>query len=230
MHLENSLEALLSAFEHGADGVEFDVQLSRDMVPMVFHDRELKRLVHVDGFIDDLDLADLRALKQSHKNYSKSYTISTLEEVLRAMPAKKIINIELKESTVLKGLEGIKKVLAVIEPYKYKLEIIISSFDQNILHLVSQIDPEYKLAFLIENNQDLQEYIAGKISFDKIDYINLHISLVSKLLSKNIKDNHVKLIIWGHKNIGEENNFINDNHMALISDIIIDLKNYYKKS
>jgi len=35
---ENTIASLQKAAEHGADFVEFDVQLSKDFVPVVFHD------------------------------------------------------------------------------------------------------------------------------------------------------------------------------------------------
>lgn len=35
---ENTIASLQKAAEHGADFVEFDVQLSKDLVPVLFHD------------------------------------------------------------------------------------------------------------------------------------------------------------------------------------------------
>ncbi len=45
-HVENTLESFSAAYELGCDGVEFDVQLSLDQIPMIFHDDDLARLGH----------------------------------------------------------------------------------------------------------------------------------------------------------------------------------------
>ena len=220
LHLENTLSALTSAFEHKADGVEFDVQLSKDMIPMVFHDRELDRLVNIKANIDDLTLTELQALSQSSDRYkNQRYAISTLEEVLHAMPPNKLINIELKETTCMRGLDGMRKVLKVIEPYKNKLKMVISSFEPEILHMVSKLDPDYAIALLIDKESTLIAYLNSEIILSRVDFLNPHIDLVNASVSKKIKERGIKLILWGHKKMGEELDFIADKHTALISDI-----------
>src|SRR5262245_9456168 len=79
LDLENTLSALTAAFEVGADGVEFDVQLSKDLVPMVFHDRELLRLTGIDKNIDDVSYEELKKLQQKSERYEMSYPIATLQ-------------------------------------------------------------------------------------------------------------------------------------------------------
>jgi glycerophosphoryl diester phosphodiesterase len=229
LHLENTLSALSSAFDYKADGVEFDVQLSKDMVPMVFHDRNLKRLVNLEANIDDLSLAELKTLSQTSKKYHNfPYPISTLSEVLQAMPPHKLINIELKETTAMKGLDGIKNTLKIIEPYKNKLNIIISSFEPEILQTVSNLDRDYPIGLLINKHETLSAFVKSSLILDHIDYINPHISLINPNISKKIKERGVQLILWGHKKMGEELDFIADKHTALISDIPQELIKYYK--
>lgn len=229
VHLENTLAAFTSAFEAGADGVEFDVQLTRDLMPMVFHDRELARLVGVNNNIDDLSLEELRGLRQKSDRYAMDYPISTLEEVLTAMPEGKLINIELKETTGMKGALGMAKVLEVIAPFKHKLKIVISSFDAPILAMVDAQDPDYALGFLIDKVDTLLAYMNGRGIVDRVDFINPHIDLVDEKTSKWIKDRGVKLIFWGQTRLGEEDKFMSDNHTALISDVTVDLLQKYRK-
>lgn len=57
---ENSLAGVQAALAAGARYVEVDVQLSRDGVPVLFHDRDLQRLCHRSGAIHDYDWAQLR--------------------------------------------------------------------------------------------------------------------------------------------------------------------------
>ena len=92
-HLENTLLALNSALAEGADGVEFDVQLSKDNIPFVFHDRHLFRLTGINNYIDQLSSIEISQLYQNSQPYQASYRIASLAEVLSQMPADKLINI-----------------------------------------------------------------------------------------------------------------------------------------
>ena len=70
---ENSLNAIRKAMKAGY-GIEFDVQLSKDNVPVVFHDASLKRMCGVDGNVWDYTLLELQNLKLANSNQ----TIPTL--------------------------------------------------------------------------------------------------------------------------------------------------------
>jgi glycerophosphoryl diester phosphodiesterase len=61
-HVENTLEAFRAAYAAGCDMVEFDVQLTRDGVPVVFHDDDCLRLTGTRAFIYDLDWKAVQAL------------------------------------------------------------------------------------------------------------------------------------------------------------------------
>jgi len=51
---ENTLAAFDLAFDAGADGIEFDVRLARDGVPVVIHDATLKRTALREGSVESL--------------------------------------------------------------------------------------------------------------------------------------------------------------------------------
>ncbi len=62
---ENTLVSIEAAVAAGARFVEVDVQISRDRVPVLFHDRGLKRLCGVDGRIQDYRYDELWAFRAS---------------------------------------------------------------------------------------------------------------------------------------------------------------------
>lgn len=62
---ENTLPALASALELGVPFVEFDLQLSADEVPVLFHDHDLKRTTGQRGLVSDLPWRSLRAMDAS---------------------------------------------------------------------------------------------------------------------------------------------------------------------
>ncbi len=186
-HLENTLEAFMAAFLVGADGVESDVQMTRDMVPVVFHDRELFRLTGIDRNIDDIAWPDLRTIRQRSERYPSDYAISTLQEVMTFMPEGKLINVELKETTAMKGKKGIQEVLSVLGPFKSRMDLVISSFEPKILAMVHDADPDFRLALLVDKENTIATYIKGIFVFKYIDYLNPHIDLVNKIARSGSK-------------------------------------------
>jgi glycerophosphoryl diester phosphodiesterase len=73
---ENTLAALEAAMRvPGCDGVEFDVRLDRDGVPVLLHDDTLQRVQGVPGRVDHLTVTEL-----------EGHGIPRLDTVLAALP------------------------------------------------------------------------------------------------------------------------------------------------
>ena len=92
---ENSLAAIRKAIAAGY-GIEFDVQLSKDDVPVVFHDASLKRMCGVDGNVWEYTLEELQKLQLLNSNQ----TIPTLAEVLAVVDGQVPLIIEYKMDRV----------------------------------------------------------------------------------------------------------------------------------
>ncbi len=92
---ENSLRAIQKAVEAGY-GIEFDVQLSKDDIPVVFHDATLKRMCGIDGNVWEYTLEELQKMKLAHSNQA----IPTFEEVLKVIGGKVPLIIEYKMDRV----------------------------------------------------------------------------------------------------------------------------------
>ena len=88
---ENSLAAIRKAVENGY-GIEFDVQLTRDRIPVVFHDETLKRVCGVDGNVRDYTYEELQAFPLLHSNER----IPLLADVLHAVGGRVPLIIEIK--------------------------------------------------------------------------------------------------------------------------------------
>lgn len=88
---ENSLASFQAAIDAGY-GIELDVQLSKDGVPMVFHDATLNRMCGVEGNIWEYNCADL----QSMTLLGTTETIPTLAEALALINGQVPIIVEYK--------------------------------------------------------------------------------------------------------------------------------------
>ena len=92
---ENSLASFTAAIDAGY-GIELDVQLSSDKVPMVFHDADLQRVCGVEGKIWDYTCAELQQMNL----FDTDETIPTLAEVLALIDGQVPILVEYKMDKV----------------------------------------------------------------------------------------------------------------------------------
>ena len=92
---ENSLSSFVAAIDAGY-GIELDVQLSSDKVPMVFHDADLDRICGVEGKIWDYTCAELQQMKL----FETQETIPTLAEALALIDGQVPILVEYKMDKV----------------------------------------------------------------------------------------------------------------------------------
>jgi glycerophosphoryl diester phosphodiesterase len=135
---ENTLAAFRLAVEQGADGVELDVQRSRDGVPVVIHDETLERTVGVPGAVADLSWAELARL-------GDGAAVPSLERALEwAAGAGAWVNVEIKAP----GVE--EETLAAVARTGMRRRVIVSSFDAAIVRRVGERAPDVHLYLLSE--------------------------------------------------------------------------------
>lgn len=139
---ENTLAAFLLAGELGADGIEFDVQLSKDGEVVVIHDFTLDKTTDGQGLVRDKTLGELKEL-DAGSWFDPAFAglrIPTLPEVLEAVGRRLLLNIELKtDGWRDKGLAA--AVVRAIEENQLLDRVIVSSFNPLALRLVKQLNP-----------------------------------------------------------------------------------------
>jgi len=144
---ENTAASFLKAISDGADGIEFDVHLTADGIPVVIHDEKVDRTTDGKGFVGGMTLAEIKKLDAGYEDYPDE-KILTLEEVLALTIDKcKIINIELKQGPVFyQGLE--EKVFDIISNFEIMEKVIISSFNHYTINYIKKRCVEVKCGLL----------------------------------------------------------------------------------
>lgn len=146
---ENTLASFKKAVEIGADGVEFDVQLTADGEVVVIHDELIDRTMNGSGLVKDYKLSELRQLNvgEFYSPEFKEEKIPTLAEVLEVVKDLEVINIELKNYLSYPELE--EKVLKLVEQFEIREKVIISSFNHYSLQKIKKLQPEIKTGCLL---------------------------------------------------------------------------------
>lgn len=140
---ENTIESFEAAAYRGLPMVEMDVRLSRDRIPVVFHDSDLKRLAGLEKNVETCLARDLR-------EWAKA---PTLEEVLLSAAVPKYLNIELKTSSVFSGVLE-EKVAELINKYQAQDRVLFSSFNPLALWRLSHYLPEVPRALLATEEKE----------------------------------------------------------------------------
>ena len=120
---ENTLAAFLLALEQNADGIELDVQLCADGVPVIIHDDTVDRTCDGTGRVADLTLDELRTLA-----IAGGHHVPTLDDLFAALGRRTLYNVELKVSGIHEtGLAA--AVADCIERHGVGDRVLVSSFN-----------------------------------------------------------------------------------------------------
>jgi glycerophosphoryl diester phosphodiesterase len=140
---QNTLAAFRRALELGADGVELDVRLSADGIPVVIHNFEVDQVTDGKDKVADKALVELKELDAGGK-FAPQFAgerIPTLAEVFEALEGKLLVNVELKDvSPKDVGLEA--PVVEAVRKCGMKNKVLFSSFNPFSLRRIRSLAPE----------------------------------------------------------------------------------------
>jgi glycerophosphoryl diester phosphodiesterase len=157
---ENTLAAFNAAVECGADGIELDIHLSRDGIPVVIHDETLDRTTDGYGPVAMRDLSQIRQL-DAGSWFAREYLgeqIPTLESVLNVFGGHLRLNLEVKDA------EAGKALLELLGRYP-SADVVVSSFNYESLRALRDEDSTLALAVLFDSgNWRRALRLAGNIS------------------------------------------------------------------
>ncbi len=149
---ENTLPAFVRAVEMGADGVELDVHLTFDDVPICLHSFTLEETTDGTGYPSEFTLEQIKEFDAGMK-FDAAFAgtpIPSLAEVFEAIP-NAFVNVELKSLTFNDtGLE--RAVLDVIRAQGAEARVIISSFNPFCLRRMRKLAPDLPLGQLTDSD------------------------------------------------------------------------------
>ncbi|HKP37662.1 MAG TPA: glycerophosphodiester phosphodiesterase family protein [Pyrinomonadaceae bacterium] len=152
---ENTIAAFTKALDDNADGIELDVRLARDGVPVVIHDATLGRTGLIDGAVAKMTSVELGKLDvgswfKAKDNYA-SEGVPSLEHVFQLVSDRAadnfIVYIELK--TDAKSSDDlVRSVADLINNYRFQHHVVLVSFDLPALKQTKLLDPSIRTGAL----------------------------------------------------------------------------------
>ena len=163
---ENTMLAFQKVAEETvADGIELDIQLTKDGEIVIMHDEMLDRTTNGSGWLKDHTLEELKMLSVgvNVKGFFPRQTIPTLREYFTWLKTTKLItNIELKTSYF--EYEGIEeKLIAMVKEFGLEDQIWYSSFNHYTVARIKKLMPEAKCGLLTDTwLMNIGEYAASQ--------------------------------------------------------------------
>lgn len=213
---ENTMPAFILAQEQGVDGIELDVQLTKDGYPVVIHDESIDRVSDGKGLVKDFTLEELRkfSFHNGMENY-KGVKVSTLEEVLEAVKSSHIkVNIELKTGIFwYPGIE--EKVIEVVKKAGIEEKVIYSSFNHYTIQRILELNPCADTAYLYSDVIiDVEKY-ACENKIYALHPAVYHLKMSDFLM--RYKDAGMKVRVWTVNDKADMEEFIMAGVDALIT-------------
>ncbi|MFO8085417.1 MAG: glycerophosphodiester phosphodiesterase [Desulfobacterales bacterium] len=198
---ENTNTAFEQALRYPVDGLETDVQMTKDGIPVLYHDRTLFKVMKKRKQISDLTYHQLRELDWGSL-YSSAFAkepLLTLSEMLGSYAGRTRLMIEIKSrkpdqvsgkssALTLKVLEELQKP----EIYAHRKNIFVLSFDPAVLTLAHKNAPEFNYVLNLSN----KAYDAtGYLSILEMDATDIHHLYAFCVEIKNLSEN---LTLFAH--------------------------------
>jgi len=217
---ENTLAAFRLAARLGADGVELDVHLSADGVPIVIHDKRVNRTTNSRGAVSRRTVRELQSLdagtwferrlarRPRTRAMTRSLTASsfsrepipTLEDALALFEpaAFERIYIELKGSIASRELL-LDRVLSLVRRSRLHRSVTLLSFDHAIIRRAKEIDGGLRTAatFAASGRRLVSTRSIVRAAEDaRVDEVALHFGLVTKRRVDALHERGIAVSVW----------------------------------
>jgi glycerophosphoryl diester phosphodiesterase len=206
---ENTLAAFARAIDDGADGIEFDVRLSRDGVPVVIHDETLKRTGLSDRFVCDLTAQELGDIDVGSWFTAGSGTETFAHERLPMLDQvfDLFSSIAGELYVEMKCDPGRGEALAAgvvngIEQFGQANRVVVESFDLLAIAEIKKVNGRIRTAALFEPRLSKPILTVRRLKMIEAaldvaaDEIALHRTLASPHVIEKAKEAGLKIVVW----------------------------------
>lgn len=195
---ENTMAAFREAIAVGADGIEFDVRLTRDGVPVVIHDRTLRRTGRVNQRIGDLSWQELSKVDVGSwfRPSFASETVPSLRELFELFESNHgSLYLEMKCDSPAEYRPLAEACCGLINEFSFKERVVVECFQLTAIKIVKEIDRDIKTAALFDRAFTDQSIITRATEIGAMA-VALHHRLARKSLVEKSKQAGLHVAVW----------------------------------
>jgi glycerophosphoryl diester phosphodiesterase len=201
---ENTMAAFREALAVGADGIEFDVRLTRDGVPVVIHDSTLRKTGGIPQRVADLTWAEISKVDVGSW-FSASFaneTVPSLAELFTLFQSNNsTLYLEMKCDSASEQRALAEACVKAIDEHSLKERVIVECFQLPALKILKEIDSEIKTVALFEpafTNPSVlvDQRIISQAREVGAAALALHHRLARESLVQQAKDAGLHVAVW----------------------------------
>jgi len=197
---ENTMIAFEKAYEMGADLIELDVMITRDNVPIIFHDRRIDKRTKGKGVVGRLSYEYIKSL-DAGSWFGKEFAgtpIPTLDEVLSWASGKIAVNIEIKREAIAASPDNgiVKQVIDLVRKYEMEEYVLISTFSYEALEQINRIAPEIPTGLIYNQGLSRGRDALQLVNRYEVDAFKCHWRQLSNRWRRLLRDHEVPLFIF----------------------------------
>ncbi|MGR9045425.1 MAG: glycerophosphodiester phosphodiesterase [Gammaproteobacteria bacterium] len=197
---ENTRAAFDKALCYPIDGIETDVQLSRDGVPVLWHDSYLTKLGYPGKRIDDFDFEALKQMDFAghFSENAVSEGVLSLEEFVETYRGRCSLQIEIKNRAWEQPQRHHSKMKQCIQiaGLSQQLEIFISSFHLSSLVYAHAYLPDFPLYFALDENASFTDVQKSMHDHPFFVGLCLPITILDYAMAQHLRDNGKKIVVY----------------------------------
>ncbi len=142
----NTLEGIEVFMPSDVGGIEIDIQLSKDGIPVVFHDDLLEEMTTGKGPVSAYTAAELKNIHYIVNGVKTPYTIPTLREVFERVKNEKVLFLDIKDAK-LKDTGMAHAIANLVKEFHLYQTVIVETFNPFFLHKMRKADAQIMLQF-----------------------------------------------------------------------------------
>ncbi|MEG4803239.1 glycerophosphodiester phosphodiesterase family protein [Microcoleus sp. ARI1-B5] len=196
---ENTLAAFELAIARGAHSIEFDIQLSADSVPVIFHDATLDRITGVSGKVRETNLSQLQTLNAG-KWFGGEFSqekIPTLKEALAILKnVDKFLYFDVKPHCEWSDAE-VAEFVNTLNGAGIKEKCVITSFNDKFLEQVRRLDGNLAIGHIVANLEAYNTQLSQAVAYgDNLISSLYRVLLENPALIEASRSQGVDIVAW----------------------------------
>ena len=187
------MAAFREAIAAGSDGIEFDVRLSCDGIPVIIHDSTLRRTTSLPHRIADLTWSELEDLNVGVPSLEQLFTLFEANSLL--------LFLEMKCDSPVEYLPLATACCKLINDFSFKQRVFVECFELPALEVVKTIDSEIQTAALFQPSLSnpavlLDQRIVNQATAIGAAALAPHYRLARQALIQKAKEAGLRVAVW----------------------------------